>query len=234
MLYVCTYVCVCMYVCRHACMYVCACACVYVVVCIYMHVYTYVYAYLCIVCDSWCQCLCVLGGVINARVCWCVYVCVCVCLYVYIYVHFIAVSVVCTLEQVFWALVHGQVCMIHRCFFGHQHTHLRTHSLQVAHMCVYTYICVACNSSNLLRCQAKVRRAPWLLINPTRGKLMWNECLYTAPADLEAVVTTTCSRGEGFTASSGHWHLASWHIVAIVIASLLSDGEPSVWNWLGE
>jgi len=65
-----------------------------------------VYAYLCIGCESRCQCLCVLGGVINARVCSCAYVCVCMCVCTYIYVHFFAVGVVCTLEQVFWALVH--------------------------------------------------------------------------------------------------------------------------------
>ena len=49
---------------------------------------------------------------------------------------------------------------------------------------------------------------------------MWDECLCTAPADLKAVVTTTWSRGEGFTSSSqaSHWSLASWQIVAIVIA----------------
>ena len=79
---------VCMYVCIRACMYVCACACVYILVCIYIRVYTYVYAYLCILRESWCQCLCVLGGVINARVCSCVYVCVCMCVCVYMFLHF--------------------------------------------------------------------------------------------------------------------------------------------------
>jgi len=144
MLYLCAaaYVCVCTYVYRCACMYVYACACVYVFVCMYIHVYMYGYAYLCIGCESWCQCLCVLGSVINVRVCSCAYVCVCMCVCIEIDVHFFAVSDICTLEQVFWALVYGQVCMLHRCFFGHQHTHLRTHSLQVVHMCVYAYICV--------------------------------------------------------------------------------------------
>ena len=82
-------VCVCMYVYRRACMYVYACACVYVFVCMYIHVYMYVFAYLCIGCEFRCHCLCVLGGVINARVCSCAYACVCMCVCVYIYVHFV-------------------------------------------------------------------------------------------------------------------------------------------------
>ena len=56
----------------------------------------YVYAYLCISCESQYQCLCVLGGVIKARVCSCAYVRVCMCVSIYIYVHFFAVSVACT------------------------------------------------------------------------------------------------------------------------------------------
>ena len=52
-----------------------------------------------------------------------------------------AVSVTCTLEQVFWALVHGRVCTLHRCVFTPAYTSV-THSLQVVHMCVYVYMCV--------------------------------------------------------------------------------------------
>ena len=78
--------------------------------------------------------------------------------------HFFAVSVTCTL-QVFWALVHGQLCMIDWCCFYYflrnslvallealfarytgvflyQRTHLRTHSLKIVHICVYVYMCV--------------------------------------------------------------------------------------------
>jgi len=49
-------------------------------------------------------------GVMHAHVFSCAYVCVYICMWVYIYVHFFTVSVTCTL-QVFWALVHGQVCL---------------------------------------------------------------------------------------------------------------------------
>ena len=52
-----------------------------------------------------------------------------------------AVSVTCILEQVFWALVHGRVCTLHRCVFTPTYTSV-THSLQVVHMCVYVYMCV--------------------------------------------------------------------------------------------
>jgi len=42
-----------------------------------------------------------LDSVIDAHVHSCGYVCVCTYVYVYMYVHFFAVSVACTLEQVF-------------------------------------------------------------------------------------------------------------------------------------
>ena len=54
---------------------------------------------------------------------------------------FFAVSVTCTL-QVLWALVHGRVCMLHRCVFTPTYTQSATHSLQVVHICVYVYKCV--------------------------------------------------------------------------------------------
>ena len=91
MLCVRAFMCVCVYVYRHACMYVYACACVYVFVCMYIHLYRNVYAYLCIRCESQYQCLCVLCGVMNARVCSCAYVCVCMCVCFFCsecYVHF--------------------------------------------------------------------------------------------------------------------------------------------------
>jgi len=123
----CVRICVCMYVYRRACMYVYACTSVYVFVCMYIRVYMYVYAYLCIGCESLCQSLCVLGDVTNARVCPCAYVCVRMCVCTYIYVHFFALVVVCTLDQVFWALVQGQVCMLHGCFF-YINIHIREHT----------------------------------------------------------------------------------------------------------
>ena len=52
-----------------------------------------------------------------------------------------AVSVTCTLEQVFWALVHGRVCTLHRCIFTPTYTSV-TYSLQVVHVCVYVYMCI--------------------------------------------------------------------------------------------
>jgi len=126
-------------------MYVYACACVYVFVCMYIHLYMNVYVYLFIGCESQYQCLCVLGGVMNARVCSCVYECVYICVCVYMYVHFFAVSHVCTLEQVFWALVHGPGCTLHRCFFYNyvhicEHTRYRLCTYVYMHAYVYLYV----------------------------------------------------------------------------------------------
>jgi len=75
--------------------------------------------------------------------------CVFVCIYmrirmyvgIYIYVHFFAVSVTCTL-QVFWALVHGQVCMLHRCVFTPTYTPANTLAAGCAHMCICIYVCL--------------------------------------------------------------------------------------------
>jgi len=47
------------------------------------------------------------------------------------------VKVVCTLEQMFWALVHKRACKLHRCVFTSV-----THSLQAVYVCVYVYMCV--------------------------------------------------------------------------------------------
>jgi len=41
--------------------------------------------------------------------------------------------------QVLWALVHGRVCMLHRCVFTPTYTSV-THSLKVVHICVYPQI----------------------------------------------------------------------------------------------
>ena len=63
------------------------------------------------------------------------------CVDIYIYVHFFAVSVTCTL-QVFWALVHGQVCMLHRCVFTPTYTSANTLAAGCAHMCICIYVCI--------------------------------------------------------------------------------------------
>jgi len=71
------------------------------------------------------------------------YVCTYVCKYIYMCIFF-AVSATCTL-QVFWALVHGQVCMLHRCLLTPTYTSANTLAAGCAHMCiccVYVYMCV--------------------------------------------------------------------------------------------
>ena len=75
------------------------------------------------------------------------YVCVYICMWVYVYVHFFAVGVTCTL-QVFWALVHGQVCKLHRCVFTQltqftpTYTSANTLAAGCAHMCICIYVCI--------------------------------------------------------------------------------------------
>jgi len=77
-------------------------------------------------------------------------------MYVYIYVHFFAVCVACTLEHVFWALVHGQVFTehvfwtlvhgqvftLHRCVF-YTNVHIcDTLAAGCVHMCIFIYMCI--------------------------------------------------------------------------------------------
>ena len=57
------------------------------------------------------------------------------------YVHFFAVSAACTL-QVFLALVHGQVCTLHRCVFAPTYTSANTLAAGCVHMCIFIYMCV--------------------------------------------------------------------------------------------
>jgi len=52
------------------------------------------------------------------------------------------VSVACTLEQVFWALVHGQVCTLHRCVFTPTYTSASTLAAGCVHMYIFTYMCI--------------------------------------------------------------------------------------------
>jgi len=66
----------------------------------------------------------------------------CVCMY-YIYVHFFAVSVACTLEQVFWAPVHLQLYALCRCSFDID-VHICdtvTFAAGCAHMCICILMC---------------------------------------------------------------------------------------------
>ena len=136
-------------------MYIYACVYVFVHLCVYTHVYVYVYAYLSIDCGSQYQCF---------RV-WtvsCMHMCVRVHMYAYEYVCryvyvciFLAVSFACTLEQVLWAQVHGQVCKLHRCVFTPTYTSANTLAAGCVHMCtfythvyvyVYAYLCIDCLS----------------------------------------------------------------------------------------
>jgi len=140
-LYVCVYICVCVYVCGHVYMYAYACVYVFVYVCVYTHVYVYVYAYLYINCGSQYQCFSV----------WtvsCTHMCIRV--HMYAYAHVCKYIYMCFFLQ--WVL-HA---LWNRCFgtsawagvyvtqvyFLHQRTHLRTHSLQVVHLCVCVCICM--------------------------------------------------------------------------------------------
>ena len=122
----------------------CACTCI----CACAHVRVHAHAYACA-----CMCTCMRGWRVLVaapwRVRWCLgraYAPMFIGMHVHAYMHgrvcvWPAVSVTCTLEQVFWALVHGRVCMLHRCVFTPMYTSV-THSLQVVHMCVYVYMCV--------------------------------------------------------------------------------------------
>jgi len=79
----------------------------------------------------------------HAHVFSCAYVCIYICMWVYIHVHFFAVSVTCTL-QVFWALVHGQVSMLHGCGFTPTYTSANTLPAGYAHVCICIYVCNMC------------------------------------------------------------------------------------------
>jgi len=95
------------------------------------------------------------------------------CVYIYIYVHLFAVSFVCTLEQVFWALVHVQVCMLHRCFFDTnihicEHTRCRLCTCVYMHIYVYmhAYVCGYVYAYMILL--DKLRRRYWDFLSVRR------------------------------------------------------------------
>jgi len=52
------------------------------------------------------------------------------------------VSVTCTLEQVFWTLVHGQVYTLHKCVFSPTYTSANTLATGCAHMCIFIHLCI--------------------------------------------------------------------------------------------
>ena len=108
-------------------LYTCACVCL----CIFVHRLW--------VSVSVLQCV---DGVMHAHVCSCAYVCVCIFVQAYIYVHFFSVSVACTVEQAFWALVQGQVCKLHRCVFTPTYTSANTLAAGCVHMCIFIYKCM--------------------------------------------------------------------------------------------
>jgi len=141
-----TSTCVCVWTCMHTYAQACMCACTCICACARVRVHAHAYA---------CACMCTrmrrwrVLMVAPRRVGRCLgraYAPMCMCMHVHAYMHGRvcaqpAVSVTCTLEHVFWALVHGRVCTLHRCVFTPTYTSV-THSLQVVHMCVYVYMCV--------------------------------------------------------------------------------------------
>jgi len=133
-----TSTCACVWTCMHTYAQVCMCACTCICACARVRVHAHSYA---------CACMCTrmrrLRVLVTApwRVWWCLWRA-----YAPMYMQrrvcaLPAVSFTCTLEQVFWVLVHGRVCTLHRCVFTPTCTSV-THSLQVVHMCVYVYMCV--------------------------------------------------------------------------------------------
>ena len=86
----------------------------------------------------------------------------CMNIYIIYMLIFFAMSVVCILEQVFWASVHVQVYTKHRCFCLHQRTHLRhtrcrvhifvyMHKCMYMHTYVYGYVCASMMLLDTLR-----------------------------------------------------------------------------------
>ena len=63
------------------------------------------------------------------------------CVGIYVSAFVIAVSVACTLEQVFSALEHGQMCTLHRCVFD-TNVHICEHTRCRLCTCVYMHVYV--------------------------------------------------------------------------------------------
>ena len=133
------YVCVCtnMHICiyLHVYMYRYKHACIYMCICMYMHVYAYILSL------SSCSSAC-LDGVIDAHVYSCGCVCVCICVCVYIYEHIFALSVACTLKQVFSASLHVQLYALYRCSFDISVHVCDTFAAGCAHICICIIMCM--------------------------------------------------------------------------------------------
>ena len=94
--------------------YICMCVCI----CTSIRLYTCVCVFVCIFVHRLWVLVSVLQRTVSCmRMCFRVHMhaYTYVCRYIYMYIFF-AMSVTCTL-QVLWALVHGRVCMLHRCVF---------------------------------------------------------------------------------------------------------------------
>ena len=142
-----TSTCACVWTCMHTYAQACMCACTCICACARVRVHAHAYA---------CACMCTrmrrwrVLVVASRRVWRCLgraYAPMCMCMHVHAYMHGRvcarpAVSVACTLEQVFWALVHGRVCTLHMCVF-YTNIHIcDTLTAGCAHVCVCIYVCI--------------------------------------------------------------------------------------------
>jgi len=123
---------------------ICACTCIYACAC--ARVRTHAYACACMYTRMRGWRVLVVGTQRDSQCLGRAYAPMCMCMHVHANMHghvcaWPAVSVTCTLEQVFWALVHGWVYTLHGCVFTPTYTSV-THSLQVVYVCVYVYMCV--------------------------------------------------------------------------------------------
>jgi len=64
------------------------------------------------------------------------------CVGIYVSAFVFAVSVACTLEQVFSALEHGQMCTLHRCALTPSYTSANTLAACCVHVCICMYMCI--------------------------------------------------------------------------------------------
>jgi len=140
-----TSTCACVWTCMHTYAQVCMCACTYICACARVRVHAHAYA---------CACMCPRmhrwGVLVAAPRCVrrCLgraYAPMCMCMHVHAYMHGRvcsqpAVSVTCTLKQVFWAPVHGRVCTFHRCVSPNVHI-CDALTVGCARVCVCIYVC---------------------------------------------------------------------------------------------
>jgi len=84
---------------------------------------------------------CVAVSSMHMHVCVHMYAYAYVCMYIHMCIFF-ALSVACTLEQVFWALVHVQTYTLYRCLLDINIHICDTLAAECAHMCMCIYICM--------------------------------------------------------------------------------------------